>query len=1013
MNITFNYKNEDWRNTDVIQTNRLETRPFYCSYKDEETALKMDRKQSERYLLLNGTWKFKYLETPYDGEEDFFASEFNDDGFDTIPVPGHWQLNGYGNPHYTDDTSLYPIQDDLCMQQENPTGLYRREFSSDALDLSEETILRFDGVESAFHVWLNGEFVGYSQGSRLTSEFDITPHIKQGKNLLAVKAYMYSDGSYIENQDMWWFGGIMRDVCVITRPKIHISDYKVDSLLCNAYQDGSLKVDVELTNHDGASQKGKVEFKLIKDGKDVFSQEVAFELQKGERKSIVFEETIKEVKQWSAEHPNLYIGIITMATDHSKQEVIPQQIGFRLIENKDGVLYINNKPVKLKGVNRHDWNMNTGRVVTAEDMTADLHVMKQHNINSIRSAHYPNQPDFYTLCDQIGFYVMNEADIETNQMQRTPDYNKLSDSPIWTESYVDRIDRMVKRDKNHPSILIWSLGNESGYGENFKICYKHLKEYDSHRLVHYEEDRKTESADVNSTMYTRVEPLKELGQRTDLDKPHIVCEYAHAMGNGPGSLKEYWEAFEAYDRLAGGYVWEWIDHGILQKDDMGNGYFTYGGDYGDFPNDRNFCTDGLIQADRTPTPGLTQLKKALEPIRVLSLEDGVVEIQNRYDFMDLSHVEARWYISENGNLFRGGYVELGEIGSFQTEKVKIYNPEEIARMLANKIGECRIHISFVYKEKPVWTCQEAFEIAFFEKQIKKAQTQVEEMKTQALVEVKGYKLHASGNDYTATINLVTGNMDHFYVDGEEVIEAGLGMNFWRAPMDNDINKVVMWKKHNVCYLKECVDTINIIEDEGVHKVTVTHTTAPITLDWRIDMVTTYTIDAAGIEMNICGKMSGKQLPECLPRIGTRFVVNPNFDKVKWYGRGPGENYIDAKEGCPVGLYSSTADDLYFPYVLPQENGNRSDVRWFRIGNDKKGVRISGKELVNFSALHYSMEDLEAATHTNILKKSDEVYLNIDYTHHGLGSASWGPDALEKYTLHPQDFSFTLYFKPEI
>lgn len=1012
MNVKLNYKNEDWRNLEVLQINRLQTRPFYCSYKNEQAALTLDRKKSERYKLLNGTWKFKYLQSPYDAEDDFFIPKFDDSDFNTIPVPGHWQLNGFGSPHYTDDTSLFPIQDDICIQQDNPTGLYRLEFDTDSLALQEEVIIRLDGVESAYHLWLNGEFVGYSQGSRLSSEFDITDKIKEGKNILAMKVYMFCDGSYIENQDMWWLAGIIRDVCLITRPKLHIADYKIDSLLSGDYKDGDLHIAIELANHYNEEKTGKLQFKLLWDQKVVYTDVIDFELNSQASKTILFEKTIPEVKQWSAEIPNLYTAVITLIDDSGDKEIVSQQVGFRTIENKNGVLYINNRPVKLKGVNRHDWNMKTGRVVTMEDMLQDLYLMKQNNINAIRSAHYPNQPDFYTLCDQIGFYVMNEADLEANQMQKTPDYNKLSHSPLWKESYLDRIERMVRRDKNHPSIIIWSVGNESGYGDNFKACYKRIKEYDPHRMVHYEEDRSAESADVYSTMYTRVDSLKEIGQKKDLGKPHIVCEYAHAMGNGPGSLKEYWEVFEEYDRLAGGYVWEWVDHGILQTDENGVSYFTYGGDYGDVPNNANFCTDGLIQADRTPTPGLVQLKKVLEPIRVISLEKGVAKIQNRYDFKDLSHIQIQWFVKEEGQEVISGFVDVGGIAPFEIGIVKLYDHEEVTKLLETRQGECRVYIRFLYKQNPKWVGDDQFEIAFFEKQLKKADKNIQIGKSKVNVTIKGYRLTASSEKYEAIIDLVSGNLEKFWVGGEEVIQKGLGMNFWRAPIDNDINKVVMWKKHNVCYLRNTVDSVEVKENDENHQVIVHHTTAPIVLDWRIDLVTVYTIDEEGVTMDITGTPSGQQLPECLPRIGTRFVLQGKFDQVTWYGRGPEENYIDAKEGCPIGRYNTTADRMYFPYVVPQENGNRSDVSWLYIGNGEKGIKISAEEAFNFSALHYSMEALEAATHTNQLEKSKDIYLNLDYAHHGLGSASWGPDALGQYTLHPQEFRFTLHFSPD-
>ncbi len=1009
MKLEFNYRLEDWNNINVLDRNRMQTRPFYCGYTDKETALTFDRTKSGNYQLLNGMWNFSYFQTPIDVPEDFMMPDFDDSIWDKMVVPAQWQLNGYDYPHYTDAISLFPITDEPSIQIDNPTGAYRQRFAFQKSD-DMECILRFDGVESAYHVWVNGKFVGYSQGSRLTSEFNITDFVQNEENILAVKVYKFCDGSYLENQDMWWLSGVIRDVSVIKRKKLHISDYKLDSLLTNNYKDGSFTANVEVENSTQTQQEVLLETQLYNGKQKIFEKSHSLTVQPKNKETIEIKELIPDIKVWSAETPDLYNVVITLKDKHKKTiEVYSQRIGFRSVELKDGLILINGKAIKLKGVNHHDWNQYNGRCITASDMKMDLMMMKENNINAIRTSHYPSHPDFLDLCDQMGFYVMEEADLECNQMAYIiGKMNKISDDPLWEASYVDRVERMIRRDKNHASIMFWSLGNESGFGHNFVASGRFAKSYDPTRLVHYEEDRDATIADMYSSMYTRHNVLELLGRDVSKKKPHIVCEYAHAMGNGPGGLKEYWEIFNKYPRLQGGFVWEWIDHGIKQKDEKGTEYFTYGGDYKDYPNSSSFCCDGLIQADRTPTPALEQLKKALEPVKLSGFDQskGTIEITNRYDFILLDNLKCIFKVESLGNTLLEKEIDLTGIQPHSSKELNLYNPDEL--QIPQGYSEWWLNISFAYKNKPDWLVRENLEVAVHQEKIETPQMlplQHQSDKT-ITVEEKNGKIHITGQDFEALFDRIHANLCGYTFHGENMIEKGFDLNLWRAPLDNDKNMRLMWENEMVSTLKNIVNSVTVEYDDKHATITCSQVFAPIVMEWKILYNAVYTIDAEGVITIETDGVPVGTLPECFPRIGLRFALNEECEQVEWYGRGPKETYCDCKEGNPIGLYQSTVDEFFFPYVVPQETGNREDTRWVVLSK-KDGVSLCAvaKDKFSFSALYYSAEDLTQATHTNQLKKQEKIYLSLDYGQNGLGSASWGVEALEKDRLKPNPFHF--------
>ena len=1003
MHKVYTYTDADWNNMEVLQKNRLITRPFVCGYPSEEGAQK---REDGRCRPLNGSWKFQGYASPFDSDDQWVFPQYNDTAWRTMPVPGLWQLNDFGHPHYTDDISVYPILDAPQLPAENPTGAYRYQFTADKQE-DREYLLRFDGVESAYHVWLNGNFVGYSKGSHLTAEFDVTGCLQQGENLLAVKVYKFCDGSYLENQDMWKMSGIVRDVSLIERPRLHLSDYRVVSDFKEESGAGVFTLTVEIENHREEAQEVCLCARMFDGSENIWEERCRTQVDEKSGVVKALRADFAKVLPWSAESPKLYDLYLTLSDEQGNIiEVYPQKVGFRTIELREGLFYVNGKPLKLKGVNRHDWNPNTGRSVTVEDMRRDLVMMKQNNINAVRTSHYPPNKALLDLCDEMGLYVMEETDIETHQMMYVGRRNKLSEDTRWETAYLDRAERMVRRDKNHPCVLFWSLGNESGFGSNFVVCGKWIKSYDPTRLIHYEEDRDASIADVYSTMYTRHHALEMLGRDELLAKPHVMCEYAHAMGNGPGGLAEYWEIFERYPRLQGGFVWEWVDHGIA----LPEGGFAYGGDFGDQPNSGSFCCDGLVQADRRPTPGLKQLKKMLEPVRVhgFDRQSGCIRVENKYDFLDLSHLRCEIEVtSSTEEILLHKDVALGEIRPGETQSVQILLPGEL--VLPQDGKEYLLSVWFYDTRDLIWNDHSA--CAFFQQTLVEQPSFVlpaEPMQREGEMKVceNGGKIEIYGERFQLEFDRVRGVISSYRIDGEPLIIKGAPMYLWRAPIDNDRNTKPMWEEELVYTATNMVRSVEVDQQPDGVILKCSQICAPFNRDWKILYDTVYTVDPNGeVTIDLSGTPTGK-LPESLPRIGLRFVLDSGCSQLCWYGRGPEESYADSREGTPKGIFHCSVEENYFPYVTPQENGSHIDTRWLMVQRES-GVAlcVAAEQTLSFSALYYSPEQLTKATHSAQLVKEDAVTLLLDYRQTGLGSASCGPDCLEKDRLKPEPFAF--------
>ncbi|UOE53722.1 beta-galactosidase subunit alpha [Bacillus sp. CMF12] len=1012
------FTREDINNQLILHKHRLKPRTHFVSYRDEREALKMNREMASSFYLLNGKWKFVYAEHPILAPKDFFREDFDSSSMDQIQVPGLWQLQGYGKPHYTDLYYPFPVNPPI-VPEKNPTGCYRKEFFLPEGWESQNVHLCFEGVDSSFHLWVNGHEAGFSKGSRLTSEFDITSFLKEGKNIIAVQVYQWSDGSYLEDQDMWWLSGIFRDVYLLSVPKLHVYDFFVRAELDDQYEDGSFNIDIKLKNTNEKPQKFQIEYKIFDESACVEQGTVSQgeEIGQMKEKQLFHTSHIHTPKKWSAEEPHLYTLLLILKNELGEViETISYKIGFRKVEIKERNLMINGKVVMFKGVNRHDHDPDTGRTVCYETMKQDIIMMKQYNINAVRTAHYPNDPRFYDLCDEYGLYVIDETDLECHGFELTGDANLLSNDPEWEAAYADRMERMVERDKNHPSIIMWSLGNESGFGSNFKAMYKRCKQLDSTRIVHYEGDRDTEAADIFSTMYSSVEKIIGFANEENWEKPHILCEYAHAMGNGPGGLKEYWDAFYQYKRLQGGFIWEWIDHGLRQYTEDGGEFYAYGGDFGDEPNNGNFCLDGLLLPDRTPSPSLHQYKKVIEPVKTkaVDLENGIVIIENRYDFISLDHLFLSWSIMDGVSVLDSGSMSLPSISAGQSYQLHIpYNKNFLA------YGENPyLNLSFSLKRDFPWAKQ-GHEISW-------AQYKLPQLKTSA-TDINEYNLRygplaihetraaiiVEGSEFELTFSKAEGTITSWSFKGQSLMKAGPKMNFWRAMTDNEMYISKEWKESYLHMMEHDARSITVEQtDRNRVKIRVEAKVAPRVMAWGVNGSYDYTIHANGqVEIAVEGQPYGS-LPATWPKVGIEMKLPLDLSHASWFGRGPGESYPDSKLACKIGEYSMKVENLFFPYIHPQENGNRSDTEWASFHNGMSlGLLAAGDHPMNFSAHYYTKEDLEAAKHLYQLKKRSYITLNLDYQVNGIGSNSCGPGPLPEYELKPKAFRYKVTFLP--
>jgi beta-galactosidase/beta-glucuronidase len=1004
----------DWENPRVLQRNRQQAHAAWTPYHDMKSALSGERGSSARFRLLNGDWSFYYAPTPAEMPDAFQDEEYNDWTWDTIPVPSNWQMHGYGQPLYTNVAYPFPV-DPPNVPYENPVGLYRRSFQIPEGWVEQQVFLTFEGVDSAFYVWVNGQQVGYSQGAHLPAEFNITNSLRPGQNLLAVQVFQYSDGSYLEDQDMWRLSGIFRDVHLTARPVVFMRDVDIRPELDESCRDAVLNYKVTLKNEgDAAAGSLSLLARLLK-GKNVIfedSFESAGELDGGKETVIQFAKTIDNPSRWSAEEPNLYSLLLTLAGPGGEVlETACFKVGFRKIEIRDQQLWVNGVSIKIQGVNRHEFDPDRGHAVSLESMVEDIVLMKQHNINTVRTSHYANDPRWLELCDRYGLYVVDETDIECHGFALMGDLDQLASNPEWRDAFVERGIRMVERDKNHPSVIFWSLGNESGYGPNHDAMAEWIRSFDASRPVHYEGARQAPMPDMVSVMYADVETVIREGQRTDDPRPYFLCEYAHAMGNGPGNLKEYWEAFRRYPRLIGGCVWDWVDQGIRQYTEDGEAWYAYGGDFGDKPNDADFCINGLIMPDRTPHPSLLEYKKILEPVLVeaVDLAAGTFKLTNRYAFRSLAHLDGFWEVRRDEELLQQGRLSALDVPAGETVEVNL--PYDSPDSIPGKT--CWVNFSFRLNEDALWAgrglelANAQFELGQYVQPKPIARDRMPGLTAEAI----GESVVVQGEDFRLVFDGALGEVALWEYQGVPLMLAGPRLNIWRAPTENDVHMAVGWRQAGFDRLEQRVSSVDMeVTPQAVHLV-VEVTLAGYSLPPAMRCTYRYTIYGSG-DVTIGSRViPSEELPE-LPRVGLQMCLPGDFDFMRWYGRGPHENYPDRKESALVGVYSGLVQEQYYPYIMPQDNGNKTDVRWVTLTNRHGiGLLAAGEELLNVSAHHYRPEDLDAARHTYELSRRDETILNLDYRQSGLGSNSCGPGPLPQYIIAPEEMSFTVRLRP--
>ncbi|MDB5327541.1 MAG: beta-galactosidase [Phycisphaerales bacterium] len=1002
-----------WQDPTLFQRNRLPGRAYFVPFAAADEIDYLDRERSSRVIALNGTWKFHLSPTVQETPTDFQQPAFDVAAWADIAVPGHWQLQGFGKPHYTNVQYPFPV-DPPFVPTDNPTGCYRREFELSPEQLDDRVLtLRFEGVDSCFVVWVNGQEIGLSKGSRLPSEFDITAVAKAGTNTIAVQVIQWSDGTYMEDQDMWWLSGIFRDVYLLSRPKMHVRDVVVSTTFGDGYANASVEVAIEVANADPA---GSVTAWLVRDGVPVAKKSTA---NTAPRAAITL--SIDQPLLWTAETPHLYELRLTLADAAGMQsEIIPLRIGLREVKIENSQVKVNGRKVMFRGVNRHESHPERGRAVTLDDMRIDIELMKRHNINAVRTSHYPNDPRWYALCDEAGLWVMDECDLETHGFGY--DEKTVSNpvhNPAFFAACVDRMERLVLRDRNVASVILWSLGNESGLGEAHRLMKAKAKQLDD-RPVHYETDYTLTVTDIFSTMYAhpyrvgeigRGEPVDHYGHPVKpeqyVDKPYLQCEYAHAMGNGPGALREYWDAFYTRDRVHGGFVWEWCDHGIAQKLPDGRTWYAYGGDFGEQPHDGNFVCDGLVFPDRTPSPGLRDLARVYAPVQFCDLDAAFsrFEIVNRYDFRDLSDVHLAASLWVDGEKTTDVAVDLPAVPPNEHRPVTVQMPA-----LPSGGGACHLRLIAIDAVSGAVVGDTQFELRapadLPAKPIESA-TAVKMSKRAGAIRIDA---DASQFDFD-TIHAHLRSLTHA---GRPLLLDGPRPSFWRAPTDNDRNIVSKWRAARLDLLQHRTVSCEATTANGVARITTQVRVAPPSaIDKHFDVSTEYAFTATSLRMTTQIEAHG-DWPDQLPRIGLVQTLPPELTSVEWFGRGPDESYIDTQIGLPVGRYRvPRVEDLTTHYLKPQENGLRSDCTYvaLRTALNGPGLLVTGSPRFGFTASRYTAEDLTAAMHPHELTPRPFITLHLDHRQNGIGSNSCGPGPLEPHRLTPGRWEFELCFTP--
>ncbi|MCB5570419.1 DUF4981 domain-containing protein [Mediterraneibacter faecis] len=999
----------------VLHENTMPARAYFIPASKRMDNLVEHREESDRMQLLNGTWKFQYFNSIYDVQEPFFEKDYDTENFDEIQVPSVWQMAGYDTHQYTNIRYPFPF-DPPYVPQDIPCGTYAHTFVYHKDENAPKAFLNFEGVDSCFYVWINGSYVGYSQVSHMTSEFDITDLLLDGENSIAVLVMKWCDGSYLEDQDKFRMSGIFRDVYILKRPKQAISDYHIKTRI----EDMLAKVEIEMKFYSPLNVKISIE---DRNGAVVALGSIA------EEGTAVLE--IASPELWNTENPYLYKLIL-----ETENEVIVDHIALRKIEIKDQVIYLNGQKIKFRGVNRHDSDPVTGFTINLEQITTDLTLMKQHNFNAIRSSHYPNAPFFYEMCDKYGFMVIDEADIEAHgpfmiYRKEDTDYNrfkrwneKIADDPVWEEAIVDRVKLMVERDKNRFCIVTWSMGNESAYGCNFEKALEWTKNFDPDRITQYESARYRnydETYDYsNLDVYSRMYPaLSEIQEYLDKDgsKPFLLVEYCHSMGNGPGDFEDYFQMIQDNDKMCGGFVWEWCDHAIAHGTaENGKTIYAYGGDHGEEIHDGNFCMDGLVYPDRTVHTGLLEYKNVYRPARVISYnkESGELVLHNYMDFDDLKdYVKISYELTQDGLVISKGILPEFSVvphGEGKTN-LKINVPEN---------GKCYLKLIYhLKKELPL--LDEDHILGFDEIEVSKEDTKCKlaekwipktVVDSELQVNENDTQIHIKGREFAYTIDKRTALFTEMKFAGREYLNHPMELNIWRAPTDNDMYIKSEWKKAHYDKAYTRAYTTEVVQGKHGVKITSHASVVAETVQKILDVTITWKIEAAGkIDADIA-VTKDDEFPD-LPRFGVRMFLDKKLSAVRYFGMGPQESYCDKHQAASHGLYQANVDDLHEDYIRPQENGSHYDCEYVELNNSRYGIVVSAENAFSFNASYYTQEELEEKTHNYELIESDSVVFCVDYALNGIGSNSCGPVVLEQYRFDDVLFRFQFTLIPYI
>ena len=999
----------------VLHENTMPARAYFIPASKRMDNLVEHREESDRMQLLNGTWKFQYFNSIYDVQEPFFEKDYDTENFDEIQVPSVWQMAGYDTHQYTNIRYPFPF-DPPYVPQDIPCGAYAHTFVYHKDENAPKAFLNFEGVDSCFYVWINGSYVGYSQVSHMTSEFDITDLLQDGENSIAVLVMKWCDGSYLEDQDKFRMSGIFRDVYILKRPEQAISDYHIKTKI----EDMLAKIELDVKFYSPANVKISIE---DKNGAVVAVGSIA------EEGTAVLE--IANPELWNTE--NLYLYQLILETEN---EVIVDHIALRKIEIKDQVIYLNGQKIKFRGVNRHDSDPVTGFTISVEQITTDLTLMKQHNFNAIRSSHYPNAPFFYEMCDKYGFMVIDEADIEAHgpfmlYREEDTDYNRfkrwnemIADDPAWEEAIVDRVKLMVERDKNRFCIVMWSMGNESAYGCNFEKALEWTKNFDPDRITQYESARYRnydETYDYsNLDVYSRMYPaLSEIQEYLDKDgsKPFLLVEYCHSMGNGPGDFEDYFQMIQDNDKMCGGFVWEWCDHAIAHGTaENGKTIYAYGGDHGEEIHDGNFCMDGLVYPDRTVHTGLLEYKNVYRPARVISYnkESGELVLHNYMDFDDLKdYVKISYELTQDGLVISKGILPEFSVAPHGEGKtnLKINVPEN---------GKCYLKLIYhLKKELPL--LDEDHILGFDEIEVSKEDTKCKlaekwipktVVDSELQVNENDTQIHIKGREFAYTIDKRTALFTEMKFAGREYLNHPMELNIWRAPTDNDMYIKSEWKKAHYDKAYTRAYTTEVVQGKHGVKITSHASVVAETVQKILDVTITWKIEAAGkIDADIA-VTKDDEFPD-LPRFGVRMFLDKKLSAARYFGMGPQESYCDKHQAASHGLYQANVDDLHEDYIRPQENGSHYDCEYVELNNSRYGIVVSAENAFSFNASYYTQEELEEKTHNYELTESDSVVFCVDYALNGIGSNSCGPVVLEQYRFDDVLFRFQFTLIPYV